>query len=691
MALNRILGNILSDNLQRSANLSFNSTLLFLDVPGNRVGINSNAPEYDFDVNGTFSAGNIVIGNIVIPDSGNMTMGGTTLTGLPYPASNTDAATKEYVDALANGVVGSNLQFNNTTISTTFANSNITIVPSGSGNLVVGGTGNILGNNLTLAGYVDSDQLIANGNITTNSYFVGDGSQIANLNLGNFVYTNVIPSMNVLYTLGNSVSQWKDVWFSNSLQINNTGITSPQQGILNIGGNQIVTQTPAGNISTVTISATGNITGYGNVIAGRYFIGDGGVLSNIQYSTIVGKYSNANVANYLSSGSIVSNIRTSGYFIGDGSKLTNINSANITGAYSNANVASYLSSNLVTTNINTSANVNSAFFIGDGGYLTNVSGSYSNANVANYFSSNLVTTDINTSANINATYFTGNGSLLTGLPAGYANSNVANYLPTYTGNISAQYFLGDGIFGNLTVDTISGSSNSTGPGGNINIDGGQGTGGSNGTVFIGSNVTTNGVVIGHGNGEILIDGSLTVGGSIVPTANNNSSLGNPYGLWGDIWSGSNVNANYFNGNGSQLTGMYSNSNVASYLETYGGNMVVNSITATTVTVGGWVVKSYGAITVGTTPQVIVEFPLEDFNMFSFEISAVDTSANNCQVLKMSVATINGVVKNSEYGAVAVGNTIAAFDVSVANANMILTATPYTPELISYNVLVSNFA
>lgn len=37
--------------------------------------------------------------------------------------------------------------------------------------------------------------------------------------------------------------------------------------------------------------------------------------------------------------------------------------------------------------------------------------------------------------NISAQYFVGNGSQLTGIPSGYTNANVAAYLPTYTGNL----------------------------------------------------------------------------------------------------------------------------------------------------------------------------------------------------------------------------------------------------------------
>lgn len=99
----------------------------------------------------------------------------------------------------------------------------------------------------------------------------------------------------------------------------------------------------------------------------------------------------------------------------------------------------------------TFANVTATYFSGDGSLLTNVSGStsYSNSNVAAY----LPTYDGNVSAN----FFIGNGSQLTGLPASYSNVNVAAYLPTYTGNVSAAFYLGNGSqLTSITGTNVSG-------------------------------------------------------------------------------------------------------------------------------------------------------------------------------------------------------------------------------------------
>jgi len=66
-------------------------------------------------------------------------------------------------------------------------------------------------------------------------------------------------------------------------------------------------------------------------------------------------------------------------------------------------------------------------------------------------------TSLTVTGNVSANYFIGNGSLLTGLPEQYSNSNVANYLPNYTGNVSASYFIGNGAsLTNITGANVTG-------------------------------------------------------------------------------------------------------------------------------------------------------------------------------------------------------------------------------------------
>jgi len=135
--------------------------------------------------------------------------------------------------------------------------------------------------------------------------------------------------------------------------------------------------------------------------------------------------------------------------------------------------------------------------------------------------------------------------LLTGLPAGYANSNVAAYLPTYTGNVSANYFIGNGstlttitganVTGNVTSAVQSHYANIANSVAGSNVSGQVGNALVAGTVYTNAqpNITSVGTLT-----SLIITGNITSG---------NADLGNL------------VTANYFSGNGSLLTGITSSS------------------------------------------------------------------------------------------------------------------------------------
>lgn len=128
MAINRISGNILQDNLQRGANLAIQGNLVFFDIVNDRVGIRTETPSEEFEV-----GGNLKVGNVIVYRTGNVTVGNVWINNLQHPIANNDAATKFYVDSsLANVELG-NFTFTNTTISTSLAVGNITLAPTGNG------------------------------------------------------------------------------------------------------------------------------------------------------------------------------------------------------------------------------------------------------------------------------------------------------------------------------------------------------------------------------------------------------------------------------------------------------------------------------------------------------------------------------------------------------------------------------
>jgi hypothetical protein len=146
---------------------------------------------------------------------------------------------------------------------------------------------------------------------------------------------NIIPAADTVYSLGNATNQWKDLWVSNATIYLNTVPLSANNNTLSFAGQPLLASNSTANISTTGTLEAGNIISDGNITAntGYFFIGDGGLLSNISVGS---DYSNANVASYLSSGTATDDIITSAnvsaaYFTGNGSSLASLTGANVTG------------------------------------------------------------------------------------------------------------------------------------------------------------------------------------------------------------------------------------------------------------------------------------------------------------------------------------------------------------------------
>lgn len=107
MAINKISGNILQDNLVRGTNLAFQTDLLYVDIINNRIGINTASTTDTLTVAGTAKLANVtfaqstmtVVGELTIAPSGNINVNLVNIANLAAPVANTDAATKQYVDS----------------------------------------------------------------------------------------------------------------------------------------------------------------------------------------------------------------------------------------------------------------------------------------------------------------------------------------------------------------------------------------------------------------------------------------------------------------------------------------------------------------------------------------------------------------------------------------------------------------
>ena len=166
--------------------------------------------------------------------------------------------------------------------------------------------------------------------------------------------------------------------------------------------------------------------------------------------------------------------------------------------------------------------------------------SYSNSNVASYLVAN---------------------------PQGstYSNSNVASYLPTYSGNVNAAYFTGNGS--SLTGLTYSSASNIVGPGSNVSLIAGSYTYSFDNTGTF--TMPNNGNIVLPGINTNLIVGGVALLGSYTQVAGYFSELGIKY-VGG--------NTQY----GLTLQPTNDNTNAITFLNANGAN--IGSITQTASTV-----------------------------------------------------------------------------------------------------------
>jgi hypothetical protein len=227
----------------------------------------------------------------------------------------------------------------------------VTTAFDGGGNITVKASANLITPNIGAATGVS---LGLTGNVTGN-YFIGNGSQLSNITGANITGTVA----NATYSLNANSSAFANTAFS--------------VDVANVAG--------IGNVATINLN--------GN--AATFLAGDGTWLSEVIYG-------NANVSEYLASGTNTANIITTGNISGDyilsNGIVTTGTSGNITGAF--AVVADYFlgdGSNITNVPLATAiadGTSNVAIPVADGAVSINVGGS---ANIASFNQSNIVFTD----------------------------------------------------------------------------------------------------------------------------------------------------------------------------------------------------------------------------------------------------------------------------------------------------------
>lgn len=372
-------------------------------------------------------------------------------------------------------------------------------------------TGNITSGNVNTgrlnAGYVTVGTTIsAIGNITTNSYFIGDGSLLTGIN-ANYSNANVAAFLPT-YT-GNLVSLTGPV----TTTANVTGGNLRTSGTILASGNITAANLDTSRVNAANITASGSVSAVANIITSAYFIGDGSQLTNLP----AGNYSNANVAAFLPTytGNLVSltgPVTTTANITGGNLQTTGQVSA--TGNITGGNIdASRVNANTVTVNTTISAggNITGNNLIGSTVTATTVTA------IANVVGGNVIT-----SGQVSAVGNIQGGNL--NAPGG----TVTSYIVSATGRVQGGNLVTTGYI--TATGNITGGNVDTGNihAGNVNVDSRISAGGNvigqyfigNGSQLTGINAS-GGTSINYGNSNVKID---SANGNVSINIDNSSNV-----------------------------------------------------------------------------------------------------------------------------------------------------------------------
>lgn len=204
--LGRISGPLLKSNLVRDGvDLAFETDLLKLDVTNRRIGINTAAPTYDLEVNGTTNTTNLIVDNTLT--IGNFTVTGNTISSnlntITFSPSGGDPTiyhAKLDVD---------DIRITGNTISSTTSNSSIDIQPNGTGQINLQANTNVTGN-LYVTGNIN-----ATGNVTIGGNIVIGDNISDTVTINAAIKSDIIPETDTAYDLGSPSLRWRSLYANN--------------------------------------------------------------------------------------------------------------------------------------------------------------------------------------------------------------------------------------------------------------------------------------------------------------------------------------------------------------------------------------------------------------------------------------------------------------------------------------------
>ena len=673
---NLVSANYVTGTLTTNAqpNITSVGTLSSLDVTGNIGGGNINVG--NANVTSSVTAGNIISSTVTAQTTADLTLNSGTgnanvtlvptgtgtvnvsskkITSLATPTADSDAATKGYVDSVAQGLdVKASVIVATTSALAAYTYNNgtsgvgATITADANGALTIDGyavgTGdrvlvkNETGGNAPYNGiYVvtdaggagavfvltrssDFDNGSPSGEIPAAFTFVEQGS--ANGDTGWVCTTNApvtVGTTNIVFSQFSGAGQYvagdgltlTGTTFSVNVDSNTIVITSDTLKVAdsanfvtpNIGTAGGTSLTASGNVSANNLSATNDVGGVSGTFSGNVSVGNLTTTGGISAATIAGNLTTATQANITSLGTL-SNLTVSGT-----TSLGNVGNITITGGTANYYLQTNGSGNLTWAAVQLVAGSNTEVQYNNNGTF--------GASAAFTFnpSSNTLT----------ATNIAGDGYGISNIAGANVTGNVANAnLAGYVTQAAQSNITSVGSLTGLTstgVIDLTGTSNvALGAVGNVHITGGSNgqylkTDGSGGLSFatLDSASIANGnssvsIPTANGNINLVADGNTTlvitstganVTGTLSATGNltvSNANLGNL------------ATANFFSGDGGQLsnitagniTGQVANALVAGTVYTASQPNITSVGNLTSLTVSGNASANFVALNNGLT-------------------------------------------------------------------------------------------
>ena len=412
-------GNIVGSNIIATANLTSGNANLGNLVSANYLtgtlttssqpNITSLGTLTGLDVNGTITAANITANTGVFTGNAN---GLTNIPGANVSGTVPNATSATNASALLQNTSTATTVYPTFTTSSSNGNSSAVFNTSISANL-------------------------SNGSITATT-FVG--------NLQGNISTIVNGNSNVNIPSANGNVNISSAGNANVVVVTGTGVNV--LGTLNTTGNLVIGTGPGGSITNA------------NSITANFFIGDGGLLTNLS----------ATSANFIANGT--SNVRIPS---------------------TNGNV-----------NISSAGNANILVVTGTGVNVAGTLNTTGNANIGNIGTSGLITA----TGNITGNYFIGNGSQLTGIDATAIQNGTANVRTFLNGNVTVS------ASGNANVLVVTGTGANLS--GTLNATGNLTVGAATGGNITGANVITANLFVG-----VFANGNSNVS---IPSANGNVNI-----------------------------------------------------------------------------------------------------------------------------------------------------------------------